>query len=59
MLVRGPSLAASMSQYLIKQLATKANVTIETYAEVIAVEGTDQAGGAAGRERTVAPARAA
>jgi thioredoxin reductase (NADPH) len=42
MLVRGPSLAASMSQYLINQLATKANVTIETQAEVIAVEGTSR-----------------
>jgi thioredoxin reductase (NADPH) len=39
MLVRGPSLAASMSQYLINQLASKANVTIETHSEVIAVEG--------------------
>lgn len=42
MLVRGPSLAASMSQYLINQLATKANVTIESQAEVIAVEGTSR-----------------
>jgi thioredoxin reductase (NADPH) len=42
MLVRGPSLAASMSQYLINQLATKANVRIETQAEVIAVEGTSR-----------------
>ena len=42
MLVRGPSLAASMSQYLINQLATKANVTIETQAEVIAVEGSSK-----------------
>ena len=40
MLVRGPSLAASMSQYLINQLATKSNVTIETQAEVISVEGS-------------------
>lgn len=32
MLVRGPSLAASMSQYMISQLATKANVTVETQA---------------------------
>jgi len=39
MLVRGPSLAASMSQYLIDQLATKANVTIETDVEVVEVEG--------------------
>jgi thioredoxin reductase (NADPH) len=42
MLVRGPSLAASMSQYLINQLATKHNVTIETQAEVIAVEGSSK-----------------
>jgi thioredoxin reductase (NADPH) len=42
MLVRGPSLAASMSQYLIDHLATKRNVTIETQAEVIAVEGSSR-----------------
>jgi thioredoxin reductase (NADPH) len=41
MLVRGPSVAASMSQYLINQLAAKANVTIETQAELISVEGGD------------------
>jgi thioredoxin reductase (NADPH) len=41
MLVRGPSLAASMSQYLIAQLASKENVTIETQADVISVEGDD------------------
>ncbi len=38
-LVRGPSLAASMSQYLIDQLASKENVTIETETEVVAVDG--------------------
>ncbi|HUQ80758.1 MAG TPA: FAD-dependent oxidoreductase [Gemmatimonadaceae bacterium] len=42
MLVRGKSLAASMSQYLIDQLSTKSNVTIETEAEVVAVEGGDR-----------------
>jgi thioredoxin reductase (NADPH) len=42
MLVRGPSLAASMSQYLIDQLATKDNVTIETGAEITRVHGTDR-----------------
>jgi thioredoxin reductase (NADPH) len=41
MLVRGPSLAASMSQYLIDQLAAKGNVTVETNAEVVEVEGGD------------------
>jgi len=39
MLVRGQSLAASMSQYVISQLATKDNVTVETGVEVVAVEG--------------------
>jgi thioredoxin reductase (NADPH) len=39
MLVRGPSLAASMSQYLIDQLASKENVSIETKTEVVGVRG--------------------
>jgi thioredoxin reductase (NADPH) len=42
MLVRGPSLAASMSQYLIDQLATKDNVAIETHAEITRVYGGDR-----------------
>ena len=42
MLVRGPSLAASMSQYLIDQLATKMNVTVETQVEILAVEGSER-----------------
>jgi thioredoxin reductase (NADPH) len=42
MLVRGPSLAASMSQYLIDQLASKENVSIETETEVVAVDGDDR-----------------
>ena len=42
MLVRGKSLAASMSQYLIDQLAAKANVVVETETEVVAVEGADR-----------------
>jgi thioredoxin reductase (NADPH) len=41
MLVRGPSLAASMSQYLIDQLAAKSNVTVKTNVEVVGVEGED------------------
>jgi thioredoxin reductase (NADPH) len=41
MLVRGPSVAASMSQYLIDQLASKTNVTIETGVAVVGVAGTD------------------
>jgi thioredoxin reductase (NADPH) len=41
MLVRGPSLAASMSQYLINQLAAKANVSVETNVAVVGVEGSD------------------
>ena len=42
MLVRGPSLAASTSQYLIEQLSTKDNVTIETHAEITRVHGGDR-----------------
>jgi thioredoxin reductase (NADPH) len=41
MLVRGRSLAASMSQYLIDQLSRQANVRVETDAEVTGVEGHD------------------
>ena len=39
LLVRGPSLEAGMSQYLVDQLATKANVRVETGKEVVEVEG--------------------
>jgi thioredoxin reductase (NADPH) len=41
MLVRGPSLADSMSQYLVNQLAAKGNATVECNAEVLGVEGGD------------------
>ena len=41
MLVRGRSLAASMSQYLIDQLSRQANVRVETDVEVTGVEGHD------------------
>src|SRR6478736_6474895 len=42
LLVRGESLAASMSHYLIEQIATKANIRVETRSEVVAVHGHDQ-----------------
>ena len=42
LLVRGESLAASMSQYLIEQIATKANIRVETRSEVVAVHGNEQ-----------------
>ena len=51
MLVRGPSLAASMSQYLVDQLAAKGNVTVETNVEVVGVEGRGRAGGDRGSAR--------
>jgi thioredoxin reductase (NADPH) len=41
LLVRGAGLADSMSQYLIDQLAGKANVQIETHSEVVAMDGTE------------------
>ncbi|HSS70203.1 MAG TPA: FAD-dependent oxidoreductase [Casimicrobiaceae bacterium] len=41
LLVRGPSLAATMSHYLIEQLATKSNIRVETGSMVAALEGED------------------
>jgi thioredoxin reductase (NADPH) len=41
MLVRGPSLAASMSQYLIDQLKARRQVEIRFNSEVLAVDGHD------------------
>ncbi len=42
LLVRGESLAASMSHYLIEQIATKANIRVETRSEVVEVHGDKQ-----------------
>ena len=42
LLVRGESLAATMSHYLIEQIATKANIRVETRSEVVAVHGAEQ-----------------
>ena len=39
LIVRGESLAKSMSQYLIEQIATKSNVRVEMQSEVVAVHG--------------------
>jgi thioredoxin reductase (NADPH) len=39
MLVRGPGLAHSMSQYLIDQIAEKSNIRIEPYTELTSVHG--------------------
>src|SRR5579872_2462951 len=41
LLVRGPSLASSMSYYLIEQLKTKPNVRIQTHSEVVDAVGDD------------------
>lgn len=42
MLVRGPSLAATMSQYLIDQIQKKENIRVECRTHVTAVEGDDR-----------------
>lgn len=42
LLVRGESLAESMSHYLIEQIATKANIRVETRSEVVAGHGDRQ-----------------
>ena len=39
MIVRGPTLAASMSDYLIERLRSCVNIRIETRSEVVALEG--------------------
>ena len=41
LLCRGPSLAASMSHYLIEQLGTKTNVEVRVRSQVVKLEGTD------------------
>ncbi len=38
MLVRGPSLAASMSRYLVERIAAQPNVTLHTGTEIVALE---------------------
>ena len=42
LLVRGESLAESMSQYLIDRIAAKANIRVETRSEIVAVHGDEQ-----------------
>jgi thioredoxin reductase (NADPH) len=42
LIVRGPSLERSMSQYLIDQLATRPNIRVESRSQVVALEGTDR-----------------
>ncbi len=52
LLVRGPSLAASMSQYLIEQLATRANIVVQTNAEMVGVAGRNHLDEIEIRDRT-------
>ncbi len=42
MLVRGQGLAATMSQYLIDQIAATPNISVESQCEVVGVEGGEQ-----------------
>ena len=42
LLVRGESLAETMSDYLVEQIATKANIRVESRSEVVAVHGDEQ-----------------
>jgi thioredoxin reductase (NADPH) len=42
MLIRGPSLAASMSSYLIERIAATANITLHTHTSLTALEGGDE-----------------
>ncbi|GCE31700.1 hypothetical protein KDA_71840 [Dictyobacter alpinus] len=40
-LIRGASLSKTMSQYLIDQLATKANITVQAHSEIVAGQGKE------------------
>ena len=42
LIVRGESLGASMSEYLVEQIATKPNIRVETRSEVVGVRGDEQ-----------------
>jgi thioredoxin reductase (NADPH) len=42
LLIRGADLRASMSQYLIDQLATKENIAVRAHGEIVAVDGNDR-----------------
>ncbi|AKS35210.1 FAD-dependent oxidoreductase [Mycolicibacterium goodii] len=42
LLARGDTLAESMSAYLVEQIATKANIRVQTRSEVVAVHGDDR-----------------
>ena len=44
MLVRGPSLAATMSSYLIERIAATPNIVLHTHSEIVALEGDDEQG---------------
>jgi thioredoxin reductase (NADPH) len=44
LMVRGPRLAASMSQYLIDRIAAAANIDVALRTEIVALEGTPEAG---------------
>ena len=41
MVIRGPSLAASMSSYLIERIAATPNITLHTHTELASLEGDD------------------
>jgi len=44
MLVRGPSLAATMSNYLIERIKATPNIELNTHCEIVALEGNDEDG---------------
>ena len=57
MVVRAQSLAESMSQYLIEQIAEIRNITVETEAEVVEALGTDHLEGVRIRNRASGESR--
>ena len=55
-MVRGPSLADSMSRYLIDRIAAAPNIELMTETEIVALTGAPNAGLEKVRWRIVAPA---
>jgi thioredoxin reductase (NADPH) len=53
LLIRADDLGASMSQYLIDQLASKDNIRVRPRAEIVGVDGTDHLAGVTIRDRTL------
>ncbi len=58
LLVRGPSLAATMSHYLIEQLGSKSNIRVRAHQRIVRIEGTDHVEAIVVEDRATGESRA-